>query len=171
MLAQLPHHTVAKKIENHEHLDLLWGKDVDKLVFPHIFEFLKTYAEPMDGKKVGECQGASLAGPIFSRILTDGTDRNHSKSHADVTGGKNGSRDELCADVMAGTSDEQDVSGSDSDDTMGDEKSSVVRTAISLADAATSELTHGPLASPASPLGKSTEIEDAGASGIETYSV
>ena len=36
MLAQLPPHTVAKKVENYEHLDLLWGQDVDKVVFPHV---------------------------------------------------------------------------------------------------------------------------------------
>jgi hypothetical protein len=44
MLAQLPRHTVAKKVENYEHLDLLWGKDVDKVVFPHVLDLLNTYA-------------------------------------------------------------------------------------------------------------------------------
>jgi len=109
MLAQLPRHAVAKKIENHEHLDLLWGKDVDKLVFPQIFEFLKTYAEPMDGRKFSEGPGTSLAAPnTFSLVLTDDTDRTYHNPSADVRSGKNGLRDGLCADVMAVTSDEQD---------------------------------------------------------------
>ena len=56
MLAQLPRHTVAKKVENYEHLDLLWGKDVDKVVFPLVLDFLKTYAEQVDGSKGREAQ-------------------------------------------------------------------------------------------------------------------
>jgi len=56
MLAQLPPHTVAKKVNNYEHLDLLWGKDVDKVVIPHVLEFLKTYAEPVSGSKALEAQ-------------------------------------------------------------------------------------------------------------------
>ena len=106
MLAQLPRHTVARKIENHEHLDLLWGKDVDNLVFPHIFEFLKTYAEPVDGRKVREGPGTGLTAPTtFSPGLTDDTERTYHNSSAEVRSGKNGLRDGLCADVMAAPSD------------------------------------------------------------------
>jgi hypothetical protein len=56
MLAQLPPHTVAKKINNYEHLDLLWGQDVDKDVFPHVLEYLETYAEPVKGAKSQEAK-------------------------------------------------------------------------------------------------------------------
>src|SRR3981189_996218 len=70
MLAQLPPHTVAKKVDNYEHLDLLWGRDVDKVVFPHVLEFLKTYAEPVDGSKALEAQSmekTSSNPPAYSK--------------------------------------------------------------------------------------------------------
>lgn len=51
MLAQLPRHTIAKKVDNYEHLDILWGKDVDKVVFPHVLDLLKAYAEPVDSQE------------------------------------------------------------------------------------------------------------------------
>ena len=44
MLKELPKHTVAKEIPHFEHLDFLWAQDVDKLVFPHVFEALREYA-------------------------------------------------------------------------------------------------------------------------------
>ena len=44
MLKQLPRHTVAKEVPHFEHLDFLWGQEVEKLVFPHVFEALSEYA-------------------------------------------------------------------------------------------------------------------------------
>ena len=44
MLKQLPRHTVAKEIAHFEHLDFLWGQEVESLVFPHVFEALASYA-------------------------------------------------------------------------------------------------------------------------------
>ncbi|KAI4130733.1 MAG: hypothetical protein LQ347_003261 [Umbilicaria vellea] len=44
MLRELPRHTVAKEIPHFEHLDFLWAQEVDKLVFPHVFEALDDYA-------------------------------------------------------------------------------------------------------------------------------
>ena len=44
MLKELPRHTVAKEIPHFEHLDFLWGQDVESLVFPHVFEALTAYA-------------------------------------------------------------------------------------------------------------------------------
>lgn len=44
MLKELPRHTVAKEVPHYEHLDFLWGQEVDSLVFPHVFEALTTYA-------------------------------------------------------------------------------------------------------------------------------
>lgn len=41
MLSQLPEHTIAEGIEGHEHVDILWGKEVDKLVIPRVLECLK----------------------------------------------------------------------------------------------------------------------------------
>ena len=44
MLKELPRHTVAKEIPHFEHLDFLWGQEVESLVFPHVFDALTTYA-------------------------------------------------------------------------------------------------------------------------------
>ncbi|CAE6457182.1 unnamed protein product, partial [Rhizoctonia solani] len=41
MLAELPKHTTYRGVPNHEHLDMLWGQDVDKLVIPHVLRALK----------------------------------------------------------------------------------------------------------------------------------
>jgi hypothetical protein len=42
MLSQLPEHTVAEPIEDHEHVDILWGSNVHKLVIPKVLEALGT---------------------------------------------------------------------------------------------------------------------------------
>jgi lysosomal acid lipase/cholesteryl ester hydrolase len=42
MLNQLPNHTGAVPIANHEHVDILWGRDVNLLVFPKVLEILKS---------------------------------------------------------------------------------------------------------------------------------
>ena len=44
MLKELPRHTVAKEVPHFEHLDFLWGQEVENLVFPHVFEALSEYA-------------------------------------------------------------------------------------------------------------------------------
>ena len=44
MLKELPKHTIATEVPHFEHLDFLWAQDVDKLVFPHVFEALRYYA-------------------------------------------------------------------------------------------------------------------------------
>lgn len=44
MLKELPRHTMAFEIPHFEHLDFLWAQDVDRLVFPHVFEALKHFA-------------------------------------------------------------------------------------------------------------------------------
>lgn len=41
MLKELPRHTIASEVAHYEHLDFLWAQDVDKLVFPHVFEALR----------------------------------------------------------------------------------------------------------------------------------
>ncbi|KAI9884058.1 MAG: hypothetical protein M1823_004148 [Watsoniomyces obsoletus] len=40
MKKQLPEGTMAIEIPEYEHLDFLWAEDVDKMVFPHVFEAL-----------------------------------------------------------------------------------------------------------------------------------
>lgn len=44
MLKELPRHTKAKEVPHFEHLDFLWGQEVESLVFPHVFEALTAYA-------------------------------------------------------------------------------------------------------------------------------
>lgn len=40
MLAELPPGTKHVGIENHEHLDMIWGDDVDTLIYPYVFSAL-----------------------------------------------------------------------------------------------------------------------------------
>ncbi|KAK4152357.1 Alpha/Beta hydrolase protein [Chaetomidium leptoderma] len=43
MLRELPAQTVATEIPHYEHLDFLWARDVDELVFPHVFDALESF--------------------------------------------------------------------------------------------------------------------------------
>ncbi|KAG8933996.1 hypothetical protein FRC01_005893 [Tulasnella sp. 417] len=45
MLGELPSHTVAYPVPGHEHLDVLWGRDVGKLVIPRVLETLRMYSK------------------------------------------------------------------------------------------------------------------------------
>ncbi|KAG7120196.1 lipase like protein [Verticillium longisporum] len=46
MLRELPSQTVATEIPHYEHLDFLWGRDVDHRVFPHVFDALDNFTDP-----------------------------------------------------------------------------------------------------------------------------
>lgn len=56
MLTQLPTHTVAQRLHGYEHLDVLWGKDVDKDVIPHVMETLSKYCENRDPEDIDGAQ-------------------------------------------------------------------------------------------------------------------
>lgn len=43
MLKELPRHSLAKEIPHYEHLDFLWGSEVDTLIFPGVFEALDNF--------------------------------------------------------------------------------------------------------------------------------
>ncbi|KHJ32335.1 putative triacylglycerol lipase [Erysiphe necator] len=45
MLRELPSHTVAIQIPHYEHLDFLWAREVDTLVFPHVFDALNNFCD------------------------------------------------------------------------------------------------------------------------------
>ncbi|KAF7362150.1 Triacylglycerol lipase [Mycena venus] len=45
MVSQLPGHTVCKRLHGYEHLDILWGKDVDVDVIPEVLDSLKQHCE------------------------------------------------------------------------------------------------------------------------------
>jgi lysosomal acid lipase/cholesteryl ester hydrolase len=44
MLKELPSHTIAIEIPHYEHLDFLWARDVDTLVFPHVLDALGSFS-------------------------------------------------------------------------------------------------------------------------------
>lgn len=44
MLKELPRHTISREVPHFEHLDFLWGQEVNTLVFPQVFEALTAYA-------------------------------------------------------------------------------------------------------------------------------
>ncbi|KAK9366001.1 Alpha/Beta hydrolase protein [Lipomyces kononenkoae] len=43
MLKELPSHAVAIPVKDHEHLDIIWGKDVQQEVMPHVLKALGKY--------------------------------------------------------------------------------------------------------------------------------
>ncbi|KAF7315223.1 Triacylglycerol lipase [Mycena indigotica] len=45
MVSQLPGHTVCRRLHGYEHLDILWGKDVDVDVIPEVLDALKQHCE------------------------------------------------------------------------------------------------------------------------------
>ena len=45
MLKELPSHTIATEIPHYEHLDFLWAREVDTLVFPHVFDALESFSD------------------------------------------------------------------------------------------------------------------------------
>jgi lysosomal acid lipase/cholesteryl ester hydrolase len=77
MLTQLPCHTVAKRLRGYEHLDILWGKDVDRDVIPQIFETLGHYCGTRNSEthptSVNPSEGSnglcSKADPAFATYL------------------------------------------------------------------------------------------------------
>lgn len=50
MLGELPSETVAQEVPHYEHLDFLWAKDVDTLVFPTIFRTLDRFSMSSEGQ-------------------------------------------------------------------------------------------------------------------------
>jgi lysosomal acid lipase/cholesteryl ester hydrolase len=50
MLAQLPRHTIEKRLRTYEHLDILWGKDIDKDVIPEVLSALNRFRTELEAK-------------------------------------------------------------------------------------------------------------------------
>ncbi|KAI9047006.1 hypothetical protein LZ554_009080 [Drepanopeziza brunnea f. sp. 'monogermtubi'] len=65
MLRELPIHTVAIRIPHFEHLDFLWAREVNSLVFPHVFDALESFYDAEHSKEEYEryrrARRASLA--------------------------------------------------------------------------------------------------------------
>lgn len=81
MLKQLPRHTVATEVPHYEHLDFLWARDVDKLVFPHVVDALESFSDSGHSKEdfakyraardasLGPSMGSSYADIVASPLL------------------------------------------------------------------------------------------------------
>ncbi|KZS88890.1 alpha/beta-hydrolase [Sistotremastrum niveocremeum HHB9708] len=67
MLAQLPGHgrTSVVRVEGHEHVDIIWGRDVATKVIPEVVKAVKR-----DIKSVGEDNGVSNGGDDMDRTTT-----------------------------------------------------------------------------------------------------
>ncbi|KAL1958683.1 hypothetical protein VTO42DRAFT_4026 [Malbranchea cinnamomea] len=79
MLRELPRHTVAMPVAHYEHLDFLWATDVDRHVFPHVFEALRCYSPEQTLKRVDP--GKPSTNPTGLAVTTmmkttDGVDAN-----------------------------------------------------------------------------------------------
>ncbi|KAF4632101.1 hypothetical protein G7Y89_g6033 [Cudoniella acicularis] len=51
MMKELPAHTIATEIPHYEHLDFLWAREVDTLVFPHVFDALESFVDAEHSKE------------------------------------------------------------------------------------------------------------------------
>ncbi|KAK1229129.1 hypothetical protein PQX77_007799 [Marasmius sp. AFHP31] len=63
MLKQLPKHTEPRRLHGYEHLDILWGKDVDRDVIPEVIDALKRHT--------GDREKLSLLANGIKRRLED----------------------------------------------------------------------------------------------------
>lgn len=70
MLRELPKHTMAFEVKHFEHLDFLWAQEVDKLVFPHVFNALKYYShsDTNGNNAVPRVPGLSFANVDTARL-------------------------------------------------------------------------------------------------------
>ncbi|KAF8248100.1 alpha/beta-hydrolase [Wilcoxina mikolae CBS 423.85] len=62
MLKELPPHTIARRVDHFEHLDFLWGHDVEKIIFPHVLDALAKYSCDLEEE---------LAAPTADRTETN----------------------------------------------------------------------------------------------------
>ena len=69
MLKELPRHTTAKEVPHFEHLDFLWGNDLDTLVFPHVYQALEEFAGRDHTKRLFSPRhlrtGRLISSPVF----------------------------------------------------------------------------------------------------------
>jgi len=51
MMKELPSHTIATEVPHFEHLDFLWAREVETLVFPHVFDALDSFPDAQHSKE------------------------------------------------------------------------------------------------------------------------
>jgi lysosomal acid lipase/cholesteryl ester hydrolase len=100
MMKELPSHTVATEIPHYEHLDFLWAREVDTLVFPHVFDALESFCDTRRSKEEFEryrsarhvSLGAATGRPLVTPSLTsdDGRDET-TESYAEIASAPPGS--------------------------------------------------------------------------------
>lgn len=95
MIKELPPHTVATEIPHYEHLDFLWAREVDTLVFPHVFDALESFRDAEHSKEEYEryhnarhaSLGAALGRTPVTPSLTSDDGRDDTTDHASVPAG------------------------------------------------------------------------------------
>ncbi|KAL2062069.1 hypothetical protein VTL71DRAFT_6335 [Oculimacula yallundae] len=93
MKRELPSHTVAIEVPHYEHLDFLWAREVDTLVFPHVFDALESFCDAEHSKEEYEryrsARHASIAATrrlaLPSNYLT-GSGEDSPSTYADIAG-------------------------------------------------------------------------------------
>ncbi|KAK9467951.1 alpha/beta-hydrolase [Lipomyces arxii] len=82
MLSELPKHAVAIPVIGHEHLDIVWGRDVEKEVLPHVFHILeKTMHAPYKSKPIANSK------MLLTKAVTEDSEKSSEASYLtdDVT--------------------------------------------------------------------------------------
>ncbi|KAG9244036.1 Alpha/Beta hydrolase protein [Calycina marina] len=93
MLKELPSHTIATEVPHYEHLDFLWAREVDELVFPHVYDALESFTDAEHSQEEyaryrtarHASIGAGLRRPMIAPSDVSDDDAAHSLvSYADV---------------------------------------------------------------------------------------
>ncbi|TQN75195.1 Lipase [Colletotrichum shisoi] len=96
MLKELPSQTVATEIPHYEHLDFLWGRDVDAQVFPHVFDALDSFTDALHTKEeydryqLARQESLLGSGNAYKKHGYKGSDVSVSESSNTVDEGHNG---------------------------------------------------------------------------------
>ncbi|KAL3422386.1 ab-hydrolase associated lipase region [Phlyctema vagabunda] len=70
MLKELPSHTIATEIPHFEHLDFLWAREVDTLVFPHVFDALNSFVDAEHSKEEFDRYRSARHASLGARMTT-----------------------------------------------------------------------------------------------------
>lgn len=84
MLKELPRHTYAQEIKHFEHLDFLWAQDVDKLVFPHVFDALGYYSNAAQVYDFPRPKVLNLATSAHRRTYSNGSTTSSAANYDDT---------------------------------------------------------------------------------------
>ncbi|CZT48502.1 related to triacylglycerol lipase [Rhynchosporium secalis] len=95
MKRELPSHTIAIEVPHYEHLDFLWARGVDTLVFPHVFDALDSFCGAEHSKEEFEryrsARHASIAATKMlalprNYLSGNSSGENSPSTYADVAG-------------------------------------------------------------------------------------